>query len=121
MAAPLPQGLIHFAPGDQPQAHRLVAQLENELRDGSVSDTELLPDRVLPISILAQLRQQSMTQSPDGQGRLLNPRTQQLERRRIFQKKESVVHEHQQRLSGEEMNLVQRPGFPARQFELMSE
>src|SRR5438477_315656 len=55
MAAPLPQGLIDFTSSNQPQADSLFTQLKHELRDRSVSDTELLPDRVLPISVLAKL------------------------------------------------------------------
>ena len=121
MAVPEPETLIALALGLQSQAHRLVEQLEEELRLRRMGHAKLLPVHAVVRLRLAQVQQQAMAQLAHGQGRLGGPEIEHLRRGRVAQQVKGPPDQRQRWVTIEEPYLAQRTSFAPWQGQPMGE
>ena len=105
----------------QPQPHRVVEQLEDELRRGRVRDAKLLPVHAVVRLRLAQMQQQAVAQIADGHGRLARQIFQHRRRRRIAQQIKRAVDQRERRLAVEKFRVGDGMVFAAGQREAVRE
>src|SRR3989442_5696521 len=115
MAVPEPEALVALTFGEQAQAHRLVEQLENELRRGGMGDAKLTPVHAVVGLCLAQVHQQAMTEPAHRQSWPAGPVPKQLRGRRIAQQVKRLPSQRQQRTAAEELHLMEREDGALRQ------
>ena len=108
VAVPEPEALVALALGQQPQPHRLVEQLEDELRLRRVRHAKLLPVHAMARLRLAQVHQQAMAQLAHRHRRLAGPVLDHFRRRRVAQQIKRPPHQRQRRMAVEEPHLAQR-------------
>ena len=119
VTVPLPDTLVPLAPGQQTKSNDFVAQFEDELRNRGVRDAKLIPISPAARPVLAEVREQSMAQSPDRQRGLLRPMVQQVGRRGIPEQEEAVIHQHDRWKAGEETRLFKSMALAVGQLQLM--
>ena len=121
VAVPKPDALVAETSGQQPQPHRVVEQLENELRSGRMRDAKLLPIHAVIGLRLPQVQQQPMAQFPDRDGRLVREIFQHRRRRRVAQQVKRAVDQRERRLAVEKFHAGNGIIFAAGQFDAVRE
>ena len=109
VAVPLPLGSVLFTNSQETDTDHLVGQFEGELGTGRVGLAQLAPVGVGLLFGLgaAQFGEQALRQPLHRHHRTLSPWTQQCGRRRMAQNEELVAHQHERRLSDEELTFRQ--------------
>ena len=121
VAVPEPDALVALAFGQQPQPHRVVEQLEDELRRGRVRDAKLLPVHAVVRLRLAQVQQQAMAEFAHRHGRFVRQIFQHRRRRRVAQQIKRAVDQRERRLAVEKFHVGNGMVFAAGQFEAVRE
>ena len=121
VAVPKPDALVAETFGQQPQPHRVVEQLKNELRLGRMRDAKLLPVHAVIRLRLAQVQQQAMAQFAHRHGRLVREIFQHRRRRRVAQQIKRAVDQRQRRLAVEKFRVGHGMSLAAGQFDAVRE
>ena len=109
VAVPLPLGSVLFTNSQETDANHLVGQFEGELGTGRMGLAQLAPIGVGLLLGLgaAQFGEQALRQPLHRHHRTLSPWAQQCGRRRMAQDEELIAHQHERRLSDEELTFRQ--------------
>ena len=121
VAVPKPDALVAETPGQQPQPHRVVEQLENELRPGRMRDAKLLPIHAVIRLRLAQVQQEPMAQFAHRHGRFVREIFQHRRRWRVAQQIKRAVDQRERRLTVEKFRVGNGMVFTAGQFNAVRE
>ena len=121
MATPKPDAVVALAPGEQSQAHRVVQQFKDKLRQGLVRDAKLFPVHAMTGLSLAQVQQQAMAQFAHRHGRFLSQIFQDGRWRRVAKQIKHVIDQRQRRLAVEKFDYGHGVIFAVGQNDVVGE